>query len=43
VGWDLFPVSADGDAEAFTDEHGGRTITFDDIDRTLIEGIRREM
>jgi nitrous oxide reductase accessory protein NosL len=43
MGPDLFPFSADGDAEGFTDEHGGRTIGFDDIDRTLVEALRQEM
>lgn len=36
----LHPFSDDGDAEAFIDSYGGRTFEFDEIDRTLIEGIR---
>lgn len=36
----LHPFSDDGDAEAFIDSYGGRTFEFDEIDRTLIEGLR---
>jgi nitrous oxide reductase accessory protein NosL len=41
MGPDLIPFSADRDADAFIDDHGGRTVAFGDIDRALIRGIRR--
>lgn len=40
MGPDLMPFSDTDEAEAFADEHGGRTIEYDDIDRSLVEGIQ---
>ena len=40
MGPDLIPFSETEEAETFADEHGGRTIEYDDIDRPLVEGIQ---
>jgi len=40
MGAELFPFSADGDAEAFVESHGGQTVSFDDIDRRLINSLQ---
>jgi nitrous oxide reductase accessory protein NosL len=43
MGPDLFPFSTEDDADAFTEDRGGRTIGFDDISRQLVESIRQEL
>ncbi|SDK01230.1 Nitrous oxide reductase accessory protein NosL [Halovenus aranensis] len=40
MGPDLFPFSADGDADAFVDDHGGQTLGYDDITRQLLSSIQ---
>lgn len=40
MGPDLVPFSEPDAAERFAETHGGRTIAYDDIDRTLIAGIQ---
>ena len=40
MGPELLPFSDDGEAETFADNHGGRTLEYDDIDRSLVEGIQ---
>nr|WP_274595610.1 MULTISPECIES: nitrous oxide reductase accessory protein NosL [Halorubrum] len=40
MGPDLIPFSETDAAERLAETHGGQTIEYDDIDRTLIEGIR---
>lgn len=40
MGPELLPFSDDGEAETFADTHGGRTLEYDDIDRSLVEGIQ---
>lgn len=40
MGPGLHPFSDGGDAEAFTEEYGGRTLAFDEIDRAAIHGLR---
>jgi copper chaperone NosL len=42
MGPDLHPFSAESDADAFVADHGGETLAFDDITRTLVEGLREE-
>ena len=37
----LHPFSDADDARSFVDSHGGQTVTFDEIDRALIEAIRQ--
>ncbi|WP_251342288.1 nitrous oxide reductase accessory protein NosL [Haloplanus halophilus] len=37
----LIPFSDDGDARAFVDDHGGRTVTFGEITPELIAGYAR--
>jgi copper chaperone NosL len=39
MGPDLLPFSESEDVDAFVDEHGGQTVTFDDITRQLVEGL----
>jgi nitrous oxide reductase accessory protein NosL len=39
MGPDLFPFSDADEATSFTDEYGGRTVGFDDIDRQLVEQV----
>jgi nitrous oxide reductase accessory protein NosL len=41
MGKDLIPFSVRDDAEAFVDEHGGSTITFDDVTREWLSGYMR--
>ena len=40
MGPELLPFSDDGEAETFADNHDGRTLEYDDIDRSLVEGIQ---
>ena len=40
MGPELLPFSAEGDAEAFVENHGGQTISFDDIDRRLVNSLQ---
>jgi nitrous oxide reductase accessory protein NosL len=40
MGPDLHPFSDEQEAEAFVSDHGGETITFDDITPTVVEQIR---
>lgn len=40
MGPDLMPFSDTDEAETFVDDHGGRTITYNDIDRSLTEGVQ---
>jgi len=40
MGPDLIPFSETEEAETFADEHSGRTIEYDDIDRQLFKGIQ---
>jgi len=40
MGPDLIPFSETEEAERFAETHGGQTIAYGDIDRTLIEGIQ---
>ncbi|QHS18361.1 NosL family protein [haloarchaeon 3A1-DGR] len=40
MGPGLHPFSEADEAAAFVDDHGGRTIGFDDIDRVLVQGLR---
>jgi copper chaperone NosL len=42
MGPDLFPFSAEDDADSFADAHGGRLIGFDDVDRRLVDTISQE-
>jgi nitrous oxide reductase accessory protein NosL len=37
----LLPFSDSDDAAQFSSEYNGRTVSYDEIDRTLIAGIRR--
>lgn len=41
MGPDLHPFSEMSDAESFTAEHGGETVGFDDVNRQLVETLRR--
>lgn len=40
MGPDLMPFSEPSEAESFADNYGGRTIGYDDIDRSLVDGIQ---
>jgi len=40
MGPELLPFSDTNEAETFADDHGGRTITYDDIDRALVAEIQ---
>ncbi len=40
MGPDLLPFSDSDEAETFANNHGGRTLGYDDIDRSLVEGIQ---
>lgn len=40
MGAELLPFSAGGDAEAFVEDHGGQTVSFDDIDRRLVTSLQ---
>lgn len=40
MGPDLHPFSDVSEADSFVDEHGGRTVEFDEIGRELIETLR---
>jgi copper chaperone NosL len=42
MGPGLHPFSAESDADAFVADHGGETLAFDDITRTLVESLREE-
>jgi copper chaperone NosL len=41
MGSELVPFSDSGDAEAFVADHGGQTVSFDDIDRPLVNSLRQ--
>jgi len=41
MGSGLFPFSAESDAEAFVADHGGQPLSFDDIDRQLVDSLQR--
>ena len=40
MGPELLPFSDGGEAETFADNHGGRTLEYDEVDRSLVEGIQ---
>jgi len=40
MGPDLIPFSETSEAESFADNYGGRTNGYDDIDRSLVDGIQ---
>ena len=42
MGATLLPFSNSDDATQFTDEYNGRTISYDEIDRQIISGVRRQ-
>ncbi|AFK21421.2 nitrous oxide reductase accessory protein NosL (plasmid) [Haloferax mediterranei ATCC 33500] len=41
MGKDLIPFSSSADADAFIDEHGGSTVTFDDVTSSWLSGYMR--
>ena len=41
MGPELFPFSGGNDAEAFVERNGGQTLLFDDIDRRVLNSLRR--
>jgi len=41
MGPELHPFSDADEAAAFVEDHGGRTLGFDDIDRSLVEAVRQ--
>lgn len=40
MGSELFPFSAADDAESFVETYGGQTLSFDDIDRRLVDSLQ---
>ena len=40
MGPELLPFSVKSDAEAFVEDHGGQTVSFDDIDRRLVSSLQ---
>jgi len=40
MGPDLLPFSEPGEAESFAGNYGGRKVGYDDIDRSLVDGIQ---
>jgi copper chaperone NosL len=40
MGSELVPFSEDADAQAFRDDHGGQLLSFDDIDRRLVDSLQ---
>ena len=41
MGPDLLPFSDGEEVDTFVDRHGGRTVSFDDIDRQLVAAVQR--